>query len=104
MAALTGARARNTGLGMLAALGLMLGGPAGFAAEKGGAEPAADPGTPIEPAQAEPAQAEPAEAETPPKPKLLGDLGGLRPTLANYGIDLGVSYIGETFGVLHGGV
>ena len=39
-----------------------------------------------------------------PEPKLLGDLGGLRPGLAKYGIDLGLSYIGETFGVVHGGV
>ena len=63
----------------------------------GSAEPA-DPGTPVEPVQAEPGEAEA------PEPKLLGDLGGLRPALAKYGIDLDLSYIGETFGVVHGGV
>lgn len=35
---------------------------------------------------------------------LLGDLGGLRPALAAHGMDLGLTYIGETFGSLTGGV
>jgi porin len=103
MAAVTRARARKTGFGLLTALALMLGGPAGFAAdpdmaEPGPVEPAADPGTPVEPAQAEPEKAEA------PEPKLLGDLGGLRPALAAHGIELEFSYSGETFGVVHGGV
>ncbi|HZT87484.1 MAG TPA: carbohydrate porin [Stellaceae bacterium] len=49
----------------------------------------------------EPAEAPPAAAE----PKLLlGDLGGLRPKLAAQGIDLGITYIGEAFGNVTGGV
>src|SRR5689334_1862843 len=90
----------RTGLGLLIALALSIGTPAGFAAEPettapGAAEPP-DPGTSIEPVQAEPAEA--------PEPKLLGDLGGLRPALDKYGIGLELGYIGETFGVVHGGV
>jgi porin len=100
MAALTLAQLRKAGIGTFSAL-LLLGGSAGFAAEPGTGP--ADPGTPVEPAQAEPAAAEAAGAEA-PEPKLLGDLGGLRPALARYGIDLGLSYIGETLGVVQGGV
>ena len=92
----------RTGRGLLIALALSVGTPAGFAAEPettapGAAEPP-DPGTSIEPLQAEPAEAEA------PEPKLLGDLGGLRPALDKYGIGLELGYIGETFGVVHGGV
>lgn len=101
-------RARNAALGLLSALALTAAAPSGFAAgpetvTPGAREPAAEPGTPVEPVQAEPAEAKPAEAEA-PEPKLFGDLGGLRPALDGYGIDLGLSYIGETFGVVHGGV
>lgn len=47
----------------------------------------------------------PAEADRPAQSKLLGgDLGGLRPALAAHGIDLGITYIGEAFGSLTGGV
>ena len=75
----------QTGRGLLIALALSVGTPAGFAAEPettapGAAEPP-DPGTSIEPEQAEPDEAEA------PEPKLLGDLGGLRPALAKYGIE-----------------
>ncbi len=92
----------RTGRGLLIALALSVGTPAGFAAElettaPGAAEPP-DPGTSIEPEQAEPDEAEA------PEPKLLGDLGGLRPALDKYGISLDLGYIGETFGVVHGGV
>ena len=97
---------RRTGRGLLIALAVSVGIPAGFAAEPettapGLAEPP-DPGSSIEPLQAEPAEAEPGEAEA-PEPKLLGDLGGLRPALDRYGIGLELGYIGETFGVVHGG-
>src|SRR5215217_4262188 len=92
----------RTGRGLLIALALSIGTPAGFAAEPETAAPGAseppDPGTSIEPLQAEPAEAEA------PEPKLLGDLGGLRPALDKYGIGLELGYIGETFGVVHGGV
>ena len=92
----------RTGRGLLIALALSVGTPAGFAAElettaPGAAEPP-DPGTSIEPEQAEPDEAEA------PEPKLFGDLGGLRPALDKYGIGLDLGYIGETFGVVHGGV
>src|SRR3954469_21537451 len=92
----------RTGRGLLIALALSVGTPAGFAAElettaPGAAEPP-DPGTSIEPEQAEPDEAEA------PKPKLLGDLGGLRPALDKYGISLDLGYIGETFGVVYGGM
>ena len=75
----------RTGRGLLIALALSVGGPAGFAAEPettapGRGEPP-DPGTSIEPEQAEPDEAEA------PEPKLLGDLGGLRPALDKYGIE-----------------
>src|SRR3954447_15464003 len=107
MAGLTLARVRKTGIGTLSALALLAGGPAGFGAEPGAAGPA-DPGTSVEPAQAEPTGAEPTGAEPieseAPEPKLLAGLGGVRPTLAEYGISLDLSYIGETFGVVHGGV
>src|SRR4051812_4116562 len=107
MAGLTLARVRKTGIGTLSALALLAGGPAGFGAEPGAAGPA-DPGTSVEPAQAEPTGAEPTGAEPieseAPEPKLLGGLGGVRPTLAEHGISLDLSYIGETFGVVHGGV
>jgi porin len=89
-------RARKIGLGLLAALVLLLGGPAGFAAETGDVEAGQIPATPIEPVQAMPEEAT--------EPKLLGDLGGLRPPLDQYGILLDLSYIGETFGVVSGGV
>ena len=107
------APARKAGFGLLAAFALILGGPTGFAAEpdaaaRSPAEPAVDPGTPIEPVQAEPVPAEPEggekEAGEKEEPKLLGDLGGVRPALDKYGIGLDLSYIGETFGVVHGGV
>ena len=93
----------RTGRGLLIALALSVGTPAGFAAEPettapGAAEPP-DPGTSIEPAS----RPEPDEAEA-PEPKLLGDLGGLRPALDKYGIGLDLGYIGETFGVVHGGM
>jgi porin len=35
---------------------------------------------------------------------LLGDLGGLRPALGAHGIELGITYTGEAFGSLTGGV
>jgi porin len=39
------------------------------------------------------------------EPKLLfGDLGGLRKTLGSAGIEFGLSYIGETFGSVTGGI
>ena len=105
MAALTLAQSRKTGIGLLSALALLAGGPAGFAAEPDAAGPPrsrnarrAGPGR----AGSEPSQRA-GEAEA-PEPKLLGDLGGLRPALDKYGIDLDLSYIGETFGVVHGGV
>src|SRR4051812_30823946 len=105
MAATPSARSHKTALGLLCTLALTLGGASGFAAEPDAAAPP-NPGTPVEPAEAEPAQgatqaAEPTKA---PEPKLLGDLGGLRPPLTQYGVTLGLSYIGETFGVVHGGV
>jgi porin len=78
---------------MLSALALILGSSSAFAAE-----PADIPVGLTEPAQAESAEGEEAE------PKLLGDLGGLRPALAKYGISLELGYIGETFGVVRGGV
>jgi porin len=67
------------GLGLLSAAALILCNPA---------------------AAAEPAEAEPAAENKP----LGGDLGGLRPALGAAGIELGISYIGETFGTLTGGV
>src|SRR5262245_49998581 len=90
-------------LGLLSVLALLTGGPVGLAAEpgqtsSGGAEP---PDLPA--GAAEPIEAEPEEGET-PEPKLLGDLGGLRPALGKYGIELELGYIGETFGVVSGGV
>ena len=48
---------------------------------------------------ADPAATEPAQPQF-----LAGDLGGLRPKLAASGIELGVTYIGEAFGNLSGGV
>src|SRR5215218_4720092 len=85
--------ARKAALGMLWALALILGSSSAFAAE-----PAEITVGPTEPAQAESAEGKEAE------PKLLGDLGGLRPALAKYGISLELGYIGETFGVVRGGV
>ena len=85
-------------LGLLSALALTIGGPAASAAESDKAEPAEASATSIEPVRAEPAEAEA------PEPKLLGDLGGLRPALDKYGIGLDLGYIGETFGVVSGGV
>jgi porin len=76
--------------GLLSALALSVGAPPGFSAAPGRADPAETPETATEPDEAE--------------PKLLGDLGGLRPALAAYGIDLELGYIGETFGVVRGGV
>src|SRR3954447_26821636 len=96
------ARVRKTGIGTLSALALLAASPAVFGAEPNAAD-LPDPGTPVERAQDEPEAAEPIETEA-PEPRLLGDLGGLRPALAKHGIDLGLSYIGETFGVVHGGV
>jgi porin len=49
--------------------------------------------------------AEDAEHEHPAEPKLLlGDLGGVRPALEKAGIELSLSYIGETFGSVSGGI
>jgi porin len=84
---------------LLAAAMLSLWGSAGFAAELETADNP-DPVSSIEPIEAEPA---PPEGET-AEPRLLGDLGGLRPALAQYGVDLTFGYIGETFGVVQGGV
>jgi porin len=53
------------------------------------------------PAGAEPVQA---EAEQSAETRLLGGLGGLRPVLATLGVDLGISYIGETLGSVSGAV
>jgi porin len=54
---------------------------------------------------APPADAKPGDLKPPQEGKLLGgDLGGLRPALAARGIDLGLTYIGEAFGSLKGGV
>jgi porin len=85
--------AQKASLRMLSALALMLGGAPAFAAEP--AEVTVSPATPV--------QAEPAEGEE-PEPQLLGDLGGLRPGLAAYGISLELGYIGETFGLVRGGI
>lgn len=46
-----------------------------------------------------------AEPEPAAEPKLLlGDLGGFRPVLGKAGIELGLTYIGETFGSVSGGI
>jgi porin len=45
------------------------------------------------------------EPEQRAEPQLLfGDLGGLRTALARVGIELGLTYIGETFGSVTGGI
>jgi porin len=52
-----------------------------------------------------PGESKPADTEQSGQSKLLaGDLGGLRPTLAAHGIDLGLTYIGESFASVTGGV
>ena len=87
-----------------AALALMMAAAFGLAAEELGpvesarAEPAAAPDSSIEPINAEPPEAKQ------PEPTLLGGLGGIRPALDKYGIGLDLGYIGETFGVMHGGI
>ena len=101
-------RLRWTAIGRLSALALTVSGPAALATEldkterggvkQGEAEPSAFPASSTEPVNAEPAEGEEAQ------PTLLGDMGGLRPTLDKYGIGLELGYIGETFGVVHGGV
>ncbi len=49
--------------------------------------------------------AEPPEAEPPAEPKVLSSgLGGLRTALAHAGIELGVTYIGEAFDTVTGGL
>jgi porin len=49
--------------------------------------------------------AEDAEHEHPAEPKLLlGDLGGVRTALEKAGIELGLTYIGEIFGSISGGI
>lgn len=105
MTAGTIVHARKAALGLLSALALVACGASGVAAEPGQAEPAESS---IEPIEAETPEAETPEAETPeaetPEPQLLGSLDGLRPALAEYGISLELGYIGETFGVVHGGV
>ena len=46
-----------------------------------------------------------AEAEKPGGAQLLlGDMGGMRAALAKVGIELGINYIGETFGTVAGGI
>ncbi|MGE0257992.1 MAG: carbohydrate porin [Alphaproteobacteria bacterium] len=98
------APARKSWFGLLAAFVLALSASVGFAAEEpgsvepGAAEPSDTPASSAEPINAEPAEV--AEAE----PTLLGDMGGVRPALDKYGIGLELGYIGETFGVVHGGV
>ncbi|MGD9614465.1 MAG: carbohydrate porin [Alphaproteobacteria bacterium] len=91
-----------TALGLLAALALLPVGPAGFAAEPGQGPPGGAESPDLPAGAAEPEEEKPEEEK--PEPKLLGDLGGLRPALARYGIEIDLSYIGETFGVVHGGV
>ena len=44
------------------------------------------------------------DAELWQREKLTGDWGGLRTALANKGVEVDVNYIGETFGVLTGGL
>ncbi|MEK7678436.1 MAG: carbohydrate porin [Verrucomicrobiota bacterium] len=46
---------------------------------------------------------DPASTET-PSSHLLGDLGGLRPALAKYGVDVAVEYTGEVMGNVAGGL
>jgi porin len=92
------------GLSTLPAAALIFCGTTTFAAESVDPSPAAEPGQSAEPSRAdEPNQ--PAQPNQPAEPKLLGgDLGGLRTGLAAAGIELGISYIGETLGVVSGGV
>jgi porin len=85
---------RRIGLGILSALAFFAGGALAHAADPGAADTAANPGASTEPAGAEPETEE----------RLLGDLGGPRPVLGRFGINLSLSYIGETFGVVRGGV
>jgi porin len=87
----------TTVLGLLSALALALrpSTPAAFAAEPGQTGPVEASETSIAPVEAAPDETE---------PTLLGDLGGLRPALDRYGIGLEIGYIGETFGVVRGGV
>ena len=88
------AHSREIGLGALSAMALIVGSASGFTAELAQAEPVDVPA----------GAAEPVEAQPPTEPRLLGDLGGLRRFLARSGIELEFSYIGETFGVVGGGV
>ncbi len=92
------------GLSTLPAAALIFLSTAALAAESVDPSQAAEPSQSTEPGRAdEPSQA--AEPDQPTEPKLLGgDLGGLRTGLAATGIKLGVSYIGETLGVVSGGV
>ena len=55
-------------------------------------------------AQAEgPGEADKADKAEAPE-LLLGDMGGLRPTLKASGVKLGISYVGEVFGNVSGGL
>ena len=94
----------QTRLAPFVALALMMAAAVGLAAEQpdpvepARAEPAAAPESSIEPINAEPPEAKQ------PEPTLLGGLGGVRLALDKYGIGLDLGYIGETFGVVHGGI
>ena len=86
------------GLSTLPAAALIFCCSAALAAESVDPNPAAQPGQSAEPSRAD-------EPNQPAEPKLIGgDLGGLRTALAAAGIELGVTYIGETLGVVSGGV
>lgn len=107
-------RSRSGALGVLCAVAmLLLWNPFVQAAEEA-MPPEAKPGE-AKPGEAKPEEAKPQEAEpqeakqgdaekTREKKLLAGDLGGLRPALGAHGIDLGLTYIGEAFGSLTGGV
>ncbi len=98
------APARKTGLGLVSALALVLSAPAGFAAEEPG---------PVEPGVAKPSDLPPAPPSRckPSRPKVRhrnrrcsATSAEFVPPWTKYGIGLELGYIGETFGVVHGGV